>query len=572
MSNLSKQLKGFERRVRLVRSWRGLAMGACFGAGLSAIWAVLDLRAVVYTEWVWMGALTSGWAVVGALAGYVLRVPVEKLAQSIDRRAGLEDRLTTANERAGIVSSFDEALSSDAEARLASIRPKRVYPIRFGRWQAAALALGLVASVIFVLGNTPIALSEQAKKDRVELKKMGEAVQRVTKENFETPEAKEEMSDAEKRLADEMRKLDRDLEKGRMSKEEALQKSNELAEKADELTKSAAKASEASMAQAQTAREALEKDAMKQAGIDNMSPQMAQMSDADRQKQMDQVKHQGAKIQEQLEALKRKLAEIERKLENKHLTAAERKALEEAKKAIEGQISKLKREEKENQDLEKSLQLSKEAQDVFAKMQRDPLFKELMEIERKLAANTKSQSSSGKPKLTDAEREGLRKRLEELAKQLKDAAAMKAYLQALIEEMKKAKELRRCLGAGIGLGKIPIGGNSMMQSPAGPGEPTEDIWMGDTGHIHKLDKAEKSRGTTTTDVISGDARPSDGSTPYVEIRAPSMVGNRTSVPYREVLPSYEKKAESALSRQQIPKEHQQRVKAYFDSLTGAKKN
>jgi hypothetical protein len=51
-----------------------------------------------------------------------------------------------------------------------------------------------------------------------------------------------------------------------------------------------------------------------------------------------------------------------------------------------------------------------------------------------------------------------------------------------------------------------------------------------------------------------------------------MVGNRSSVPFRNVLPSYEKKAESALNRQQIPKQHQRRVKEYFDSLTGAKKD
>lgn len=547
-------------------------MGACLGAGLSAVWAVLDLRSVLYTEWAWMGALTGGCAVIGAVVGCLQRVPLGQLAQSIDRRAGFEDRLTTANERTGSDSSFDGALSSDAEDHLASVKPKRVYPIRLGRWHACAFALGLLAAVIFTLGNTPIALTDQAKKDRAELKKEGELVQRVAKENFETPEAKEEMSAAEKRLADEMRKLDRDLEKGRMSKEEALQKSNELAQKAEDLMKSAAKESEASISEAQTAREALEKDAMKQAGIDNMSPQMAQMSDGDRQKQMDQAKQDGKKIQEQLDALKRKLEEIKRKLENKNLSAAERKALEEQKKALEGQISKLENEKKANEDLQKALQLSKEAQEVFAKMQKDPLYKELMEIEKKLAAQSKSQSSSGHSKLTDAQREEIKKKLEELAKKLTDAKAMKEYLQALIEAMKKANQLGRCNGACIGLGNLPLGGNSMMQAPAGPGEPTEDIWMGDTGQIHKLDKAEKSRGTTTTDVISGDARPSDGATPYVEIRAPSMVGNRTSVPYRDVLPSYEKKAESALSRQQIPKEHQQRVKAYFDSLTGGKKN
>jgi hypothetical protein len=38
---------------------------------------------------------------------------------------------------------------------------------------------------------------------------------------------------------------------------------------------------------------------------------------------------------------------------------------------------------------------------------------------------------------------------------------------------------------------------------------------------------------------------------------------------RDVL-SYKKKAEQAIDRQKIPKEHEKRVKQYFDSLTKGK--
>lgn len=53
---------------------------------------------------------------------------------------------------------------------------------------------------------------------------------------------------------------------------------------------------------------------------------------------------------------------------------------------------------------------------------------------------------------------------------------------------------------------------------------------------------------------------------YTEIKAPTSVGTRSSVPYTKVLPSYKKKAESALDRQEIPRQHQKRVKEYFESL------
>ena len=575
MNNLSKQLKDFERRVRLVRAWRGLAIGACIGTGLSTIWAVLDWRSVLYTEWLWMGLLTGFCALVGMIVGATLKIPITKLAQSIDRRAGLDDRLTTAQERFGEDESFDQALSVDAAEKLASVRPTSVYPIRFGRWHAGALGLALVAAAIFVLGNTPIVLSEQARKDRQDLKKEGELVKRVTKENFETPEAKQEISAEEKRLADQLRSFNRDLEKAHLSKEEALQKSNELSKKADDLMKSAAKESQQSLAEAQTAREQMEKGALEQAGIDNVSPQMAEMPDGLRQSKMDDAKRQGKKLEDQLNALKQKLDELNRKLANKNLTAEERKALEAQKKEVEKQINQLKSDLKSNQDLQKQLELSKEAQEVFRKMAQDPIFKEMMELEKKLAANSKSANdpASGRPKLTDAERQEIKRRLEELAAKLKDAKEMKKYLEAMLEALKKANKLGRCNGIGLGInGMLSLGGTSLQQAPAGPGAPSEDIWMGDSGHIHKLDKAVESKGTTTTDVISGQQRPSSGPQPYVEIRAPSLVGNRTSVPYREVLPSYERKAESALNRQQIPKEHQRRVKEYFDSLTGNHKN
>jgi hypothetical protein len=568
MSDLTKRLKPFEKRVRLVRSWRGLAIGACVGTAISAVWAVFDWRSILYTEWAWMGFVTGACALTGAIAGFALKVPLDRLAESIDRRAGLKDRLTTAREREDGSDAFDSALRTDAEEKLAVIEPKAVYPIKLNRWHGGALLLAAIASAIFVLGNTPIALSEDARHDRDEMKKQGETVKRIVKQNFETPDATQEMSGEEKKLADQLRRFDRDLEKAHMSKEEALQKSNELSQNANDLMKDAEKTSEQSLGEAQTAREQLEKGELDKAGLSGINSQMAEMPGSERSQKLDQAKKAAKNLEDRLQALQRQLAEVLKKLQNKNLTEEERKALEAQKAALEKQIEELTKQLNENAQLQKALELSKQAQDVFERMRQDPLYKQLLEIEKKLAQNSSSASKSGRPQLTDAERAQLKKELEELAARLKDGKAMKAYLAALLEAMKKANQLGRCSSASLGLQGLPSG----MPPPAGPGDTTPGVWTGDTGHIHKLDKPEASRGSTTTDVISGEQRPSDGPQPYVEIRAPSTVGNRSSVPYKDVLPSYEKKAESALNRQQIPKEHQKRVKEYFDSLTGAKKN
>jgi hypothetical protein len=48
--------------------------------------------------------------------------------------------------------------------------------------------------------------------------------------------------------------------------------------------------------------------------------------------------------------------------------------------------------------------------------------------------------------------------------------------------------------------------------------------------------------------------------------APSAPGDRSGVPYQNVLPAYRKSAESALNKQDIPPRLRGKVRNYFDSL------
>jgi hypothetical protein len=117
------------------------------------------------------------------------------------------------------------------------------------------------------------------------------------------------------------------------------------------------------------------------------------------------------------------------------------------------------------------------------------------------------------------------------------------------------------MGAGVcGLhARLPIPGR---------GGPSEDQYAGDNGMINKLDQGVPGGGKSNATMISGQRRETGGQDAYVEIKAPTTVGSRTSIPYVNVLPSYKKRAESALNRQEIPKEHEKRVKEYFESLNG----
>jgi len=551
------RLNRFAARVRLVRSWRGLAIGACLGAGLSALWAAADWLGWTVTNWAWMGALTAGCAVLGAVVGLALSVSSRDLARSIDRRAELKDCLATANAFAASDGLFAESLRDDAKRSLEVVNPKTVFPFRVGRWHGGAVALTALAATLFLLGNTPLLLNDEAKKTRDELKKAGEKVDRITRENLDTPEAKAEMSEAEKRLADQLRKFHDELERARMPKEEAMQKANELAKKAEDLAKQKAKETEKHLDDAQHALDKMQRDALAKAGMDNVDPASAQMPPEELAQREQQATENFQRSQSMANALQMQLNALQQKLKNPNLTAAERKALEEQKKELEKKLQASKSAaERAKKELE-SLKMSKQAQEILKKIQNNPLYKQLQELAKKMQKDAKAtEDHEGRPQMSDEEREAMEKEMQKMLAELKDDAAIQKYLEEMLKAMQSGKSGRRSGKLCLNLGLFPI---------PGTGQPGNGIMMNDIGKVNHSDKPLASQGKTNTSMITGNRRPM-GEETYVEIKAPTTVGTRSGVPYVKVLPSYQKKAESALNRQEIPKEQEKRVKAYFDSL------
>jgi hypothetical protein len=557
-SSPSSRLGSFARRVRVVRAWRGLAIGASAGAGLAAGWALLDWVGMLYTDWKPMGILFGAASLVGAAVGLSWPIPEAVLTRSLDRRAKLEDRLATANERRSAESAFDTALRADAEASLRDLKPNAVYPLRFGRWQGAAMALGLLAATIFLLGNSPILLSADRKKSQEAQKKEGEKVERVTRENFETPEAKREMSDAEKRLADELRKYQRDLEKARMSDEESLQRANDIAKQADELARQTAKESEQSLNSAQDALKKMQQDELAKAGLQNADPSMAAMPDDQFEQAKADANAQLEKAQKQADSLQSQLDALMNKLKNPKLTDAERKALEAQKKSLEKQLSDAKNTLAKAKDDLAAIKLSEQARAVLKRMMNDPVFKEIQELLKMAKKDAASGSGPARTQISDAERKEMQRKFDAMMKELSDPKKMEAYLQNILNALLAGARMGRCKNVGFCMsGLFPV---------PGTGAPGNAIMIHDIGKVNHSDKALPSEGKTYETQISGAVRPTAEQTPYVEIKAPATIGNRSSVPYTQVLPSYRRKAESALDRQQIPKEDENRVRAYFESL------
>jgi hypothetical protein len=104
----------------------------------------------------------------------------------------------------------------------------------------------------------------------------------------------------------------------------------------------------------------------------------------------------------------------------------------------------------------------------------------------------------------------------------------------------------------------------------GQGGRSKDDFFAGYGGINKSEEEQEGKGQTNLLGVRGQRR-AEGEEWFVEVKAPSAMGDKTSVPYSRVLPRYKDAAEKSIEKQQIPKEHEKRVREYFESLTGGAK-
>ncbi len=97
---------------------------------------------------------------------------------------------------------------------------------------------------------------------------------------------------------------------------------------------------------------------------------------------------------------------------------------------------------------------------------------------------------------------------------------------------------------------------------------SEQFFYNDTGMINKSDQPmDDIAGNGDPMKVKGQ-RADQGDEMFIEIKAPTFRGSDSSVPYSTVLPDYKDQAERAMNKNEIPKEHEERVRRYFDSLAG----
>ncbi len=104
-----------------------------------------------------------------------------------------------------------------------------------------------------------------------------------------------------------------------------------------------------------------------------------------------------------------------------------------------------------------------------------------------------------------------------------------------------------------------------MGGMEGAGAPSNDKWVGAHGKLHKSDKSSLLNVKLEDRVIQSQIG-DKGAQTYTETLGPAQLGKRSQIPYQSVLPKYQKSAETALNKSDIPPRLRGKVRDYFDSL------
>jgi hypothetical protein len=612
--NWVDRLRPYRRRVRILLMWRYGAMAGVAGALVATLLSLLDWRGVL-TVYPWqLGACILAGVLMGALYGLLLRVSDAAIAQLIDRRAGLKDRLQTAMEHTDGAHLFDLPLIEDAQNALQNADPKRIFRPQFGKWQK--LFVGAVALTLFVQflpQILAIALPER-REEQKEIKQAAQEIQEVAKPILEEAK-KPDADELTKRIAQNVELYNKRAREAKMNKQEALLRYNEILDEARKLEQQTQKRLEQAAQKAQTAGEQLQKLAEKSNQQNQLPPQLQQQMQSLQQQLQQQMQslqqqlqsgkdlqgrpltaQQRADLQQQLQRLQATLqamqnpnqANLQAQMNDLQRKIDELQRMLQSGKDANGnplskeQMEQLKKQLESLQQQMRALKLSQEAQEFLRKLMNDPAFKEAMEHLRKLAEQMQKLNQQQDPQQRKLTQEEIEQRLQELERQLEELAKkynsdekIRELAQQILEQVKQMKKLSQCQGACMGLGMGNCFGLGMGLGTGGAfGTKQKQAWdkgefVGQPELFNQGDKQPELKIPMKDTAVSGQPPLVPGAGDYMDYEAPPTPGG-SSIPLTQALPTYQKKAEQALSQQNVPPAERKRVKRYFESLQSGK--
>lgn len=454
---LRQHLRPFQRRIRTVLAWRYGAISGTIGAATALLMDIGDWQGAWTVEPLTLIALIAFGVVVGIVYALWRPLPVEVVAQLIDRRAHLKDRVTTAV--LCDATPFAEPLCEDAWHHLASVRPARLFRFRLTAWHGAIVALVLAVVVSRLLPQLPLPFTARWRQDRKEAEQMVEQVKRVLNpiaEHAKTAEA----SPTEKRLVQQLNELYRRAQQGRLSKKDAMVKLNKLLAEAQKLERQShehlRRVSTKAVTAAQTLRQQLTRRAMA-SQMDALRPLLQRMQELERQLAQTRDTRQRQALRSELQSLQRTLdlmvqgdlQALQRHMESLTLQMAQLRQMlqsdkdEQGRPLTEPEKRQLRQQLQSIQQQLQALQLSRQAQEFLRKLMSDPNFQEAMrrlaELQKQLEQLQQGQMPNLSPEELERMLRELERAIEELAKRYGDDEKIRELARQLLEAVKQMK-------------------------------------------------------------------------------------------------------------------------------------
>jgi hypothetical protein len=352
---------------------------------------------------------------------------------AVDKRAGLKERLSTAVVVSGhpcpeTPNDTQHAVISDAIAHASPLRPREVFPHRFGLPHGAFGIAALLLIAAILVPQMPALQSKTRRQEIVVMKQEGVKLEKIAKDIHRQTSSKQ---DELRKLANRLDALGKKMQTGRMTRKAAMLKtrklSKEVKEQQDILAKQNSASKPMSLAQSEM-----------QKASEELAQKMAQ----------EIAKHEGIPLSEAMKKLPsdKRLAELARK--EGPLTESERKELEKL-------VSKY-------ANPNSGMPIPSELAEALTKLAQNEDYKKASEIMRKLAQKLNSGNMSKQ------DQEALKKQMEALSKALKNtdldqlAKAMRENAEKLanmseedlkklmqqIEEMQKRQKMLAKAGGG----------------------------------------------------------------------------------------------------------------------------
>lgn len=548
MSEFDPRLRRFRARARTVLVLRSLALGLLIAGVVAGVLAATWLFSGQKGSWLIVGLALGFGALVGIVRGFLPRLNADDLARSLDLRLNLQDRVTTAIQD-DHDSPMSDAQNEDAWQKVAVMTPKQAYPLRPWGLFVGAGCLAIVPLLLVLVADRGLMLKPGERARRETMAKQAAAIRRVAAPPKEAEPGYAKLPEFKAQAA-KLNEMARKLEQGSMSESDRMIAADKIMEDAKKLTEERVQRAETL---AQTSAESLKQAALDQAmqrmGESDQTISKETQEAAKREMDHNLTPEEAAARDARMQELANSIQQGEKSMESDGLTPQERETLQKNMDKMRSELQQLKLSKEAQKALAKLMQM-KEYQDLQKKMQ------EMME---KLREQQQEGSTQEQQKLTEEQLKQIQEQLDQLAEMMKDEEAVKEMLRQMQEQLGQMNAASAMIQLQMEMGAAM--GTSGPQGQGGPGHDKNFMGQGPVSLGPKVKQDLK----TQTSAIKGQ-RQEKGEESTITIKGPARLGDRSVIPYSQALTEYRRRAEAAMNRKAIPKRHEKRVRAYFDSL------